>query len=170
MIIRKLTAAAADAEASRALRLAGTLESPAAFWSSHEEELRNSLDAMAQRIVETPFQCVFGLFAGAELVGMAGLKREQIDNVSHRAGVWGVYVAPQARGTGAARRLMQALIAYARTLPGVVQLTLSVRAVSAVANALYAKLGFEHTGVERRSIYCDGVYYDENRMVLMLDA
>jgi RimJ/RimL family protein N-acetyltransferase len=55
-------------------------------------------------------------------------------------------------------------------MPGVVQLTLSVRSVSELASALYTKLGFEFTGVDRRSICCGGTYYDENRMVLMLDA
>lgn len=168
LMIRKLTPA--DAEAYRALRLAGILDTPAAFWASHEEESVLAIEAMRERLVETPFQCVFGVFSGPRLVGMAGLRREPIAKIGHRANVWGVYIAPDARGTGAARRLMEALIAHARTVPQLVQLTLAARSTNEVANALYAKVGFECTGVDRRSICVDGGYVDENRMVLMLDA
>ena len=168
MIIRKLTPA--DAEAYRALRLSGILDTPTAFWTSHEEEVLHSLDAMRERLVETPFQTVFGVLDGGELVGMAGLKRERVAKISHRGLIWGVYLAPQARGSGAARRLMDALIAHAKTLPQLVQLCLAVRSCNDSARALYAKVGFEATGVERRSIYFENKYYDEDRMVLMLDA
>ncbi|MDC8757471.1 GNAT family N-acetyltransferase [Janthinobacterium fluminis] len=168
MIIRKLTPA--DAEAYRELRLAGILNAPAAFWAGYDEESTLPLEAMQARLEETPYQSIFGLFSGEKLLGMAALKRESIAKISHRATIWGVYVDPSARGTGAARRLVDALIAHARTLPELVQLTLSVRSTNETAIALYAKVGFEATGVDRRSMYVDNAYHDENRMVLMLDA
>ena len=168
MIIRKLTPA--DAEAYRAFRLAGLLEAPLAFWASPEEELLHSIEVMGERLLETPFQTMFGVLDGTQLVGVAALKREPVAKISHRALIWGVYLAPQARGIGAARRLMEALIAHARTVPQLVQLCLCVRSDNESAKALYAKLGFEPTGVDRRSIYFENIYYDENRMVLMLDA
>lgn len=38
------------------------------------------------------------------------------------------------------------------------------------ARALYRRLGFSVTGIDKRSIFADGAYHDEERMTLDLDA
>ena len=57
-------------------------------------------------------------------------------------------VAPSARRRGAARALLEDLLARARAL-GVAYLTLEVAEDNTGALALYAKLGFEHAGTRR---------------------
>ncbi len=159
-----------DLAAYRSLRLLATEESPTAVWASYDEENALPLDQMAQRLVATPYQTVLGGFIDDQLMAVAGFRRDRIAKIAHRANLWGIYVEPQARGGGRARLLMAALLAHARTLPDVVQLTLCVRSTNDAAKALYLSLGFIQTGVDRRSMLIDGVYHDEDRMVLFLDA
>ncbi len=165
--IRTLTPA--DAESYRALRLEGIRAAPGAFWASYEEESAVPIETMQQRLAQTRFQIALGYFHGAQLVGMAALKREPIAKVHHRAQLWGVYVSPAARGGGVARQLVEALIAHARAIPELVQMTLNVQTSNAVAKGLYERLGFVTMGVERRSTRIDGEFHDEARMVLYFD-
>jgi RimJ/RimL family protein N-acetyltransferase len=158
-----------DVSQYRALRLLATQESPTSVWASYEEESAQSQDAMAQRLVASDHQWMFGAFDNNVMVGIAGLRRDKVAKIAHRAGIWGVYVAPDARGFGAARQMMEAMLAHVRTMPQLVQLTLSVRSTNEAAKALYQRLGFARTGVDPRSMCIDGVYHDEERMVLLLD-
>jgi ribosomal protein S18 acetylase RimI-like enzyme len=168
MLIRRL--APDDVHDYRALRLAGIAEAPSSFWASHAEEEAVPLELMRQRLEQTPYQAIFGAYDGAQLVATAGFKREHIAKIDHRGNIWGVYVAPAARGTGLSRKLMEALIAHARTIPGLIQITLCVRTSNDVAKALYCRLGFVITGTDLRSIHTEGVFHDEHRMLLHLDA
>jgi ribosomal protein S18 acetylase RimI-like enzyme len=160
----------ADLDAYRDLRLSGIDESPTAFWASHAEENAQPLENMRQRLVATPYQVVFGGFVDGQLQALAGFRREAIAQIAHRGNIWGVYVAPQARGVGLGRLLLEALLAHVRTIPEVVQITLGVRSTNDAAKALYSKLGFIKTGADLRSICIDGDYHDEDRMLLLLDA
>lgn len=67
------------------------------------------------------------------------------------AQVWGIWVAPEARGSGAARSLMQAVIDWARSRGvATLRLGLSTSPSSAPAEALYTSLGFEFTGEQEQ--------------------
>ena len=140
MLIRPL--APADAEAYRALRLAGIAELPSAFRTTHAAESAQPLARMQQRLLQTPFQRWFGAFHGDALVGIACFKREPIALVHDRATIWGVYVAPLARGAGVARQLMLAALDHAGTIPGLTRIGLSVERSNGAAAALYMSLGF----------------------------
>ncbi len=131
-----------DVDAFRALRLSGMLEKPKAFRTSYAEEAALPPMRLQQRLLHTPHQRMFGAWDGATLVGMVGLKREPIAVVHDRANIWGVYVAPQARGAGVARGLIEAALDYARTVPELRRVTLMVNVDNAAARALYRKLGF----------------------------
>ena len=168
MILRQLSPD--DLPAYRQLRLFSIVDSPASIAASYEEEAAVPLEQMAQRLLPTPQQAVFGAFDGTALVALAGFRRERSAKLRHRGDIWGVYVAPAARGTGLSRALMAALLAHVRTLAGVVLVKLSVRADNDAARALYRRLGFELTGVDTRSLCVDGVYHDEERMQLALDT
>jgi ribosomal protein S18 acetylase RimI-like enzyme len=159
-----------DVDAYRSLRLAATLESPTAVWANHAEESALTPEQIGQRLLASPWQTVFGGFIDGRLVAVAGLKREAVAKIAHRANVWGIYVAPEQRGGGRARMLVTALIEHARAVPELVQLTLCVRSTNLAAKGLYQTLGFIVTGVDRRSMWVDGAYHDEDRMLLLLDA
>ena len=156
----------ADAPAYRALRLAALRESPSAYGSSAEEEEALPLALFEDRLAAGAERAVFGAFDGTTLVGLTGLVREPKAKRAHTASVFGVYVAPQARGQHTGRRLMQATIDAARSLPGLLQLRLCVNADNTAAIRLYASLGFETFGREIDAVNVDGRFHDELHMAL----
>ena len=123
-LVRPLTAD--DAPAYRALRLAGIAELPAAFCTTHALESSVPMAQMRQRLLPTSNQIIFGIFDDAQLIAMAGLRREAIAVVHDKASLWGVYVAPQARGSGAGRQLVRAAIAHACSIAELARVRLAV--------------------------------------------
>jgi ribosomal protein S18 acetylase RimI-like enzyme len=94
--------------------------------------------------------------------------REPRLKTRHRANVFGVYTAPEARGQGVARGLMQAVLAEVRTWEGVALLHLSVTVGNDPARRLYRSFGFMTVGVEPAYLQVDGKLLDEEQMVLFL--
>lgn len=88
----------------------------------------------------------------------------------HKGNVYGVYVAPAARGLGVGSGLLLALIAWARGCPGLLQLHLSVSVTQEAARRLYARHGFRVYGLEPRALRIEGRDIDEEHLCLMLDA
>ena len=66
---------------------------------------------------------------------------------------------PTRRGTGLARRLVEAVIAHARGRVELIQLSVVVG--NKPARRLYASLGFVEYGIEKKSLKYRGRYYDE---------
>ena len=166
MLIRRLTPD--DAASYQRLRLSGLREAPSAFGSSAEEEAAYTLEFVAARLAPDAPATVFGAFQDDALVGLCGLLRHTRPRFTHKAEVWGVYVAPSARRTGLARKLMQHTMDHARTLEGLHQLHLGVNATNAAGQALYESLGFEPYGCEPSFMVIDGAPHDEVMMVLRL--
>jgi RimJ/RimL family protein N-acetyltransferase len=170
MLIRILTAE--DAAAYQALRLRGLRESPEAFGSTYENEADTPLEEIAERRARGRGgdDVIFGAFDddGGALVGLAGVRRGTSLKTAHRAGVWGMYVAPEARGRGVGRALVSALIAHARTLEGVERLVLGVESGNEAARALYHAFGFVTYGIEPQAYKLDGRYWDSEMMTLDL--
>lgn len=161
--IRPLTAE--DAPAYRALRLSALADTPQAFGASYEDEAVRSLDMIARRLDAGPANCVFGAFAGSELVGTAGFI---IPNASaksrHKGLLVGVYVGPACRGRGIGRALVQTVINHARS--HVVLIQAAVGAGNTKARQLYDELGFREYGLERKALLVDGIYVDEALLAL----
>lgn len=139
-------------------------DSPAAFAERFEaasarggEDFRAELDHGA----------IWGVFDGQSCVGMAGFDRHVGANVAHKATIWGVYVTPAARGSGAADALFDALVAHAREA-GVEQLHLGVGEANAPARRFYERRGFKRYGLELEAVKLADRYVDEVLMVLRL--
>jgi RimJ/RimL family protein N-acetyltransferase len=163
---------ASDAAAWRELRLLGLRLDPDAFRQTHDEAIAQPPETFTApfapaAIAESP---IFGAFKDGVLVGTCGLKREGQTKRRHTAMLWGVFVAPEARGLGVCRRLLEVAIAHARTLPGLLQLQLTVLTTNAAAIHLYEQHGFTEFGRERRSLRLGDEDFDEAHMVLMLDG
>ena len=154
-------------EAFQALRLRSIADMPEAIYPTHEEESSRTPDQIRARITPTDHQFVFGAYRDAQLVGIAGLRRDTLVQVAHKGMLWGVFVHPQRRGGGIARRLLQALFEQARGI-GVRQVHLNVNADNPRAAGLYRSMGFETYGREPDAMQVGGRYYDEELMVLRL--
>jgi RimJ/RimL family protein N-acetyltransferase len=154
-----------DAALYRSIRLAGLKHDPEAFGSTFEAEFAKPLAWFFDRLSRSQ---VFGAFSGPEIVGVAGLAVRDGEKEAHKGLLWGMYVRPDARGAGVARRLVEAVIARARCCVELIQLS----AVSGNEHArrLYAGLGFVEYGIERNSLKHGGRYYDEILMALDLTS
>ena len=166
IVIRLLTPA--DTAAFCALRLRAILDSPSSFSSSREDELARTPEEHAQRIAGGPLHRAFGAFDGERLVGFAGLRRDPMRQLWHKALLWGVFVDVQQRGKGVARRLVNACIAQAEADPAIMQVHLSVNAENNAALSLYESLGFIAYGTEPRSMRVGELFYDEHHLALLI--
>ena len=168
MNIRRLSES--DAPQFQALRLAALVDKPEAFVTSHVEERDLPLAAFEARLVEHPGHAVFGAFDGDTLVGIAGLARGALIQTRHKANIWGMYVAAAARGHGVARTLLDAVLAWSRSTPGLAKVTLSVDSANVAAIALYESLGFVVFAREADAIRLDGRSRDDLQMHLRFTA
>jgi RimJ/RimL family protein N-acetyltransferase len=163
MLIRNLTPQ--DAARYQSLRLQGLTECPTAFASSVEEEIHTPIETLAARMAPQADRVRIGAFIDDELVGMAGLKREDMKKLAHKAYIWGVYVAPAHRQKGIAAKLLAHTLSYAQEQLGVEQVNLGVNAANKAAIPLYEGLGFTSFGLERNFMRVEGVPQDEIHMV-----
>ncbi len=166
VVVRQL--AAEDVHAFRHLRLQAIQTTPSFVWPTYAEESGRSVDELLAKIQPTPNQVVFGLFKGTELLGLAGLRREPLEQVRHKGYVWGVVVESSQRGKGYARRLMDEIASFAKNSWGATQLNLSVNAENASAKKLYASLGYIRFGIEPNALRVGQQYYDEEHLYLIL--
>lgn len=164
MPIRRLNPS--DSDAFQALRLAALREAPSAFGSSYEEEKDLPPSTLQGRLQAKPDRGVFGAFEATSLVGIVGLGREDQRKLEHKALIWGMYVAPQARGKGIGRALLLEALAFARSVPAIRQVNLCVNASNIPAIHLYESVGFEKFGLEPGAMLIDGELHDEMQMCL----
>ncbi len=162
-MLRRL--AAPDAASYRNLRLEGLRSHPEAFGASWEEEVSKPLGWFAERLESNT---VFGGWReDGVLMGVAGLWVPDTAKSRHKGVLWGMFVRPEARGTGLAADLVQEVIDHARNT--VEELRLTVVASNTAAVRLYARLGFRQYGLEPRALKVEGRYYDEMLMALSLE-
>jgi hypothetical protein len=154
-----------DAAAFQAVRLRGLQECPAAFASSHEEEVDTPIEQVAQRLQPQADRAVLGWFQDGGLHGVVGVYRERLRKLAHKAVIWGVYVVPEARGAGVGRALLTHALHHAAVELGVRQVILGVNVENRPAIALYEALGFETFGTEREFLRVGDRFHDEYQMV-----
>lgn len=155
--VRRLCAA--DADSYRGVRLDGLRRHPEAFGAAWEDEADKPLDWFAGRLEDN---AIFGGWAAGSLAGAVGLLVPATAKLRHKGVLWGMYVRPEARGTGMASALMQRAIEHAGS--AVEEVLLAITTSNAAAARLYARFGFEQYGVEPRALKSDGRYHD---LVLM---
>ncbi len=154
-----------DAEAYRAIRLNALETAPEAFGSTYEIESGRPLSQFEERLAAN---AVFGAFLDDAIVGMVGFWQSDGPREHHKGRIFGTYVKPEARGSGAGRALMGAVLAHAA---GVVeQVTLFVVEDNTDAIALYRRVGFTVFGVEPRALKMGARYQDEYLMIRYLTA
>ena len=158
-----------DAEAYQDIRLNALFRNPEAFESTYEREVEFSLKYVSERIKPTEDKFVLGAFAeDGSLIGIVAFVRESGLKVKHKGNIFGMYVAPEARGCGIGKALLLELVKKARACEGLEHINLTVVSNNEAAVKLYRSVGFETYGVEHRALQCNGIYYDEDLMVLRL--
>lgn len=159
-----------DAAAYQSVRLRALQEHPEAFGSSYEDEAHQPIEAVAARLEESDDQFVLGAWQQPnQLVGIVALHRSPRLKVRHRAGVGGMYIAPEARGQGIGKAMIQKLIALApNKLPNLEEIILAVTVGNSAARSIYVGVGFEPSHIEERYIKIGTTYYDIEWMTLRL--
>jgi ribosomal protein S18 acetylase RimI-like enzyme len=166
LTIRPLTPS--DGEAWWDLRLPALRDHPGAFGSDYDEMRVRPLE---ERLREFTARCtghertVIGAFEGDALVGVVGCFREEASKVRHKAGIWGMYVAPHVRSRGAGRALVEAAMVAARSWSGVEEVRLTVASDNESAKRLYRACGFETYATEPRALKLPDRYVDEDYML-----
>ncbi|HEX3823258.1 MAG TPA: GNAT family N-acetyltransferase [Mycobacteriales bacterium] len=138
-MIRRLTET--DWVLLREVRLASLAESPAAFGSTYARELEFDEAEWRQRAASS------GWYVAADAEEILGIVAGYHDDSSppdqrHLVAMW---VAPEARGSGVAAELVEAVVTWARG-DGASEVTLGVADGNERARALYLNCGFAATG------------------------
>ena len=154
----------ADAGLYREIRLEALQQAPEAFGSTFEQEGSRSLAQFEEALTKAD---VFAAFRETALLGMAGYRTQAGAKQAHKGLLWGMYVRSIARGTGVAKRLVEAVLGHARERVELVQLT--VVSENEAAQRLYRSCGFVAYGHEVHALKQGGRYYDEVLMAIALD-
>lgn len=165
MQVRLLTSA--DAAEYQAVRLRSLCEHPEAFGTSAEEEQDTPLEKVGEQLVHHP---TFGAFVDETLIGIVSLFRYPRLKTRHRAILGGMYVAPEARGQGAGKALLQAVIEHGRGMDGLEDIVLAVTVGNHTARSLYRKMGFIPYSIDPRFIRVGERYHDIEWMFLSLEG
>jgi RimJ/RimL family protein N-acetyltransferase len=145
----------------RRIRLESLRLHPESFGSSFEEESAQSLAWFRQRLTGN---AIFGGFREKALLGCVGFMPESGLKRAHKGHLWGMYVREEARGTGLARELVEAVVTHARERVMVLQLSVTVGNLA--ARRLYEAAGFKVYGLEAAALHVDGRYVDEEHMAM----
>jgi len=159
--VRRLSAS--DAVSYRDLRLDGLRAHPEAFGASWEEEAAQPLAWFANRMDRN---VIFGggPAGTSDLRGVVGFYVLDSAKQRHKGVLWGMFVEPEARGTGLAPSLVARVLEHA--VQTVEEVRLTVVATNTAAVRLYERAGFEQYGLERRALKIGHDYHDEVLMAL----
>jgi GNAT superfamily N-acetyltransferase len=158
-----------DAEAFWNFRLLALETDPWSFVESPPELQGITAQEYAERLrYKEGANFVFGAFEQKRLVGMVGFYQEIPAKRRHKGWIWGVFVAPEARGRGVGRLLMLRVIERAKAIPELDMILLTVSVGQAAPRKLYESFGFKSIGIEPRGLKIGNHHVDEEHMVLEL--
>lgn len=166
-MIRLLTKV--DAEQYWELRLQALQVNPEAFVTTYEEAIRqeNPIERVVSNLTSNT-SCTFGAFNEEnQLIGVVTLLTEEKQAYKHKGHIVAMYVDTQNRRNGLARELIANAIQRAREIE-LEQLNLGVVSTNEPAKKLYGSIGFKTYAIEKRAIKMNGVYSDDENMVLFL--
>lgn len=173
LLFRRLTAH--DGAAFQKLRLQALATDPAAFLSTLEQESDKSTAEFERELeyaLGLGFLGYFGIFFASdpvpgattalapELVGYCQIGQSFLPKQNHVAFLYNLYLAPAARGQGAATALLNHVFAAAKA-NGVERVYCSCNAGNTKALEFYLSQGFVECGRKPESLKWQGAYDDE---------
>jgi GNAT superfamily N-acetyltransferase len=132
-----------DWERVRAVRLAALADAPDAFTITLAEDVAKPLETWRQRLERSDAATFLATRDGRDVGCVVGAPYE---GQPGNAGLFAMWVAPDARGHGIAGRLVDAVVSWARTR-GYRRVLLGVGDYNVGAIRLYESRGFLPTGV-----------------------
>ena len=156
-----------DLDQFRTLRLRGLKEDPEAFGAAYEEISQTPDSDWLKVLDDSHGSFVLGAF-DPNLVGLVAFSRPPRIKKRHKGHIWGMYVAPEARGCGIAKTLMLAALDRLRLVEELEEVMLTVVTKNSAARNLYLNLGFVPYGLEKRSLKLGDQYLDEELLSIKL--
>jgi RimJ/RimL family protein N-acetyltransferase len=159
-----------DASSLLELRLEALAMHPEAFAADANRTAADGENAWMERINEyatTKSGAIMMACLSKELIGMGGIVRGHWPKTQHSSSLWGVYVKPDWRGFHIAVAIINECITWAQEHE-IVVVKLAVITINTSAIRCYTRCGFKVYGTEPRTIFFNGVYYDELLMAKML--
>lgn len=158
-----------DCEEFVALRRTSLLEAPLAFAASPEDDRAGDLESVKRYIQDRENGLILGAF-DTGLAGFAGLRRPTSTSTRHQIHMWGMYVAPEFRGQGLGRMLMDQALMQANQFPGVSWAYLDVTSAAPAARHLYESVGFRCWGTQPAGFLKQGQFLDVHHFAYRLVA
>ena len=126
----------------RAVRLRALGDAPDAFGTTLAEDQARAPEVWRERLESLSGATFLATREGADVGLVVGAEYRGRERT---AGLFGMWVAPEARCRGVAGPLVEAVLAWARSA-GYERVVLEVGDENAVAGRLYARMGFVATG------------------------
>ncbi len=155
-----------DYSAYEAIRKESLATEPTAF-SATEEKEGSIRQERFEKMLNSPSNFIIGAFEKTTLVGIAGFFRFEGTKAAHKGMIWGVYVQQNHRHKGIGKKVVEFAVNEAWKDNAIALIQLGVGLHNFPAINLYANLGFESYGVEKRAFIVNGEYIDEYLMVMM---
>lgn len=157
-----------DLENLFALRLESLERDSSAFRATPDEERARGIsfyETVLRRSGDD--NVIFGAFVDSKLVAIMGIFRGERPKISHKATIWGVYVAPAYRGQKLSSQLLDLALLHARKKMNVQVVTLSADSQNHHAIKLYESRGFVKWGTEPCAMTYQDKSFDEVNMSLL---
>jgi RimJ/RimL family protein N-acetyltransferase len=154
----------------RSLRLEALSLHPEAFSADLEMTTAEGPDVWVERIssyTASKSGAICVALTSENLVGMTGIGRGHWPKTQHFGTIWGVYVNHDWRGQHIAVQMLNGCIDWAKK-NGIRVVNLGVNISNIAAIRAYSHSGFTVYGVEPRSIFYNGDYYNQLLMARLL--
>jgi GNAT superfamily N-acetyltransferase len=155
VVVRRI--APDDVGVARELRLRALKTDPSSFGSTYEREAAFADEIWEERVARGARgddAATLLAFRADEAVGLvSGFRDEEEATVFDVVGMW---VAPEARGEGIGRRLLEEIESWFASCGGI-EVRLSVTNEAAAARGLYASAGYEPDGRADESPHTPGL-------------
>src|SRR6185312_10007847 len=149
-----------DYDALREIRLEALRRYPTNFSADPEQEAAFTKEEWLARLASA---VSLGGFVDGRIGGLVVFSRPKSPKLAHTGDVGAMYVRDEARGTGLADKLIEAVLDVAAGQ--VEQIKLTVNAENARAIKFYERHGFREIGRIPRSLNTDGRFYDDLLML-----
>ena len=167
-IIRILTSS--DASTYRELRLQALSQNPEAFISTLEVERKKPLSSFIYELgiaKQAPFWGYYGIFLDQKLIGFCQIDKSPVAKKSHVAYLYNLYISPEYRGKGLAKKLVTELLEKIKSQQ-IELVFITYLSKNRPARDFYNHLGFKECGIKPKAIKDSDEYDDEIEMVLEL--